>query len=181
MSSLINPTVIGIVITGIVGIVGIYASEHSKVARVITAILIIAGAIVGVWSWRNQTRTAQQDADKQSEQIGNLNGKLDKANQQLEKLSVELVKRQEPQAEPTQSRFYVRLATGKTAEELISYRDRLENQFPGKAHVRPRATASGFELVFGKNLTFDEAIRNQQLATNQHLANGFPSVFPEPN
>ena len=80
--------------------------------------------------------------------------------------------------------YYVRLACGKTQQELARYESDLLARFPGAKkskpiEVRANSTPKGCELIFGTGLTLASAEVFQRMASMQGFASGRTEIRPE--
>ncbi len=177
-------SIVGILVATLAGLYGVFTGEGETKKKSILSILAVLGAAVSVWA------TAQADQDAKvakadlNSKLASSAGQLDRANQRLADQAILLgyINNSVGQLDKLNGlggthSYYVRLAYGRTAEELRKYQDGLLAQFPGEETknlivVRQTRRPEGYELVFGTKLTLASAEVFGRMAEGQGFANG---------
>jgi hypothetical protein len=178
-------TALGILVATVVSIEEAVTSDKSQRVKVLVALLAVAGLVVGTAS------AVSENNDKISAErsVKELRDKLDSQGQLLQLVNVTVGDLGTLNRLSNGHKYYVRIAAGKTREELAGSLKRIENQFPGAkpnhlaAILDSRPGSNLFELVFGENLDPAAAEVFSRLATTSGFTpKGEPAVIVrEPN
>jgi hypothetical protein len=179
-------TILGLAVAALMSVAGVFATARWSKATVM--VLAAAGLAVGSVSAMRQ----EEDAKEAREAASRAKADLERANTQLDSLNATLAVVHASVGDLAAlgrlaggNRYYVRLATGHTHEELEKLLAALSNQFKGAkssgmvAIREHKGARPEYELVFGQNLDFVAAEVFQRLAMSHHLANGVASIHPE--
>jgi hypothetical protein len=147
-------TSFGLLIATVVSIEEAVTSEKSHRGKVLVTLLAVAGLVVGTAS------AVSEDKDKVSAErsVNELKAELHSQKQLLELVNVTVGDLGTLNQLSDGHKYYVRIAAGKTREELADSLKRIENQFPGAkpnhlaAILNPEPGSTLYRLVFGQNL-----------------------------
>jgi hypothetical protein len=164
-------TALGLLIATFVSIEEAVTSEKPRGVKVLVGLLALAGAIVGTASAVSENkdkRSAERSVEALTRELGTQRKVLELVNLTVGDLGT-------LNQLSDGHKYYVRIAAGKTREELTDALNRIENQFPGAksshlAGIRdPRPGSTLFELVFGQHLDPAAAEVFSRLATSSHF------------
>src|ERR1700722_3551326 len=124
-------TFLGLLIATVVSIEEAVTSEKSHMVKVLVTLFAVAGLVVGTAS------AVSEDKDRLSAErsANELKAKLDSQTKLLELVNVTVGDLGTLNQLSEGQKYYVRIAAGKTRQELADSLERIENQFPG---VKPK-------------------------------------------
>jgi hypothetical protein len=159
------PTVIGLIITFVISIIGIITSEKSKRLRSILGVLTVLGFSVAMYSTYLQDGAKREEAERRriaeintketSEKLAMANRYLEDMRGMLDFVRLTVGDLAKLNAIGGGEKYYIRIATDTNKERLLPYLKKINAVFRGAeqsglvAVREPHPGSRNYELVFG--------------------------------
>ncbi|OPY71952.1 MAG: hypothetical protein A4E63_01389 [Syntrophorhabdus sp. PtaU1.Bin050] len=184
-------TVLGLLITFSISIIGVATSGKSRQVRATLCIFTVLGfgaAMYSTYAQEGAKRLAEISAQENSKKLAMANRHLEDMRGMLDFVRLTVGDLAKLNAIGGGAKYYIRISADTDKERLLPYLKRINAVFRGAeqsglvAVREPRPGSRNYELVFGQGLEMAAAEVFYRLATMHKFPppNQIPAIVPEP-